>query len=544
MYGYYKGVDSNNANAYDDLLEHMTIIQFRTLIFVGLFQFLLEIILYFPLNNMGAIEVSFIKYAIFFISIPTSFNVIILLLTYFILKKAFSIKIGVLAVSAASLALLSNLYFFHNFFNSLSMLFLVLLVSSAIYGYKKITLFLGIVGTILKILIDVFLRVGFAQKIYGLHISNDILSAESIFDNIGFIIIMSGVTAFCYMIINVEREKRLLTADIEKERDMANMAAYKERLLRDNSSKICEYVANVSTDSFVEGSELFLKLFNGQIPGYKECMLKSISAVVHPDDVSVFYDFSKPGYYEYMYVHSPKYSLRVRLSPKKVTSLFNLHEDSALRMLAKDDEWIFVSFNATIVTDKQDGNLLIYVEITDVNDIVKKEQAMLDDISHDALTGVYNRKAARNFIYTNIRNHVRGIMLIIDLDNFKSVNDNLGHPVGDRFLQESANIIKNNFSTDDIVCRLGGDEFLIFAPNMELNVAKNKASALLSALDRDLKTPDGFDIKVGASIGIAVFPDDAQEYEMLYSNADKALYEAKRNGKGTYVIYGTEKMAN
>lgn len=541
MYGFYKGINNNTTNAYDDLMEHMTIMQFRSLCVVVLIQFLLEIILYFPLNNVGAIEVSFIKYVIFFILIPISSDAIILLSTYFILKKAFSIKIGVWTVSIASLMTVYNLYFFHNFFNFSFILFIVLLVASIVYEYKKLTLFMCVGGIVAKILVDIVLRIDFINNVYGLHINQGFLSVASIFDNISFIVIMAGVAIFCNLIINVEREKRSLVSDMEKELDMANMAVYKEKILRGNSSKICEYVANVSRDSFVEGSEVFSKLFVGNNPSYRECMLKSIASVIHPDDISVFQDFSKIGYYEYMYVHSPKYSLRVRFSPKKAMSMFNLSDDIVLRLLAKDDEWIFVSFNANIVTDAQDGSLLIYVEITDVDDIVKKEQAILDDISYDALTGVYNRKAAKNIIDTNIKNYVHGIMFILDLDNFKSVNDNLGHPVGDKFLCESAKIIKNNFRTDDIVCRLGGDEFLIFAPNMELYVAKNKSSDLLTSLARNLKTPDGFDIKVGASIGLAKFPEDASDYETLYTNADKALYEAKKDGKNTYVIFNAEK---
>lgn len=126
---------------------------------------------------------------------------------------------------------------------------------------------------------------------------------------------------------------------------------------------------------------------------------------------------------------------------------------------------------------------------------------------------------------------------MLDLDNFKTVNDEMGHPEGDKLLQETGEILKNEFRTNDIVARLGGDEFLIFAPELEnISLIEEKAKSICKKLNRTLTAPDGSKIETSTSVGIAIFPKDGEDDDTLYENADKALYEAKKSGKNKYKI--------
>ena len=131
-----------------------------------------------------------------------------------------------------------------------------------------------------------------------------------------------------------------------------------------------------------------------------------------------------------------------------------------------------------------------------------------------------------------------GLLFMLDLDDFKNINDTLGHPKGDSVLVDTAEIIQRVFRKKDYACRLGGDEFMVYAPGIDLETATSKAEQLLKLLDRGYVAPDGAEIRVGASIGISCFPKDGGDFEKLYSCADSALYEAKKAGKGKYVFYG------
>ena len=135
-----------------------------------------------------------------------------------------------------------------------------------------------------------------------------------------------------------------------------------------------------------------------------------------------------------------------------------------------------------------------------------------------------------------------GALFLIDLDNFKPLNDALGHPKGDECLQRTARILKEIFRETDIVARLGGDEFIVYAPTMQaMNVIQVKAESFLQRILIDYPVPGKNDVvRVSASIGIALCSEDYASYEHLYSIADSALYEAKQQGRNTYVIQQCE----
>lgn len=156
----------------------------------------------------------------------------------------------------------------------------------------------------------------------------------------------------------------------------------------------------------------------------------------------------------------------------------------------------------------------------------------------DSLTTLYNKgttqhKIEQALIGSNTK--IKNVLFIIDIDNFKYVNDTFGHQFGDVLLFEVATTMKNLFRGNDFVGRLGGDEFMIFMHNIRNEtVIKQKANMLLSALHA-IKVGDTHRLTV--SIGIALFPKNGQTYEELYSTADIALYNAKNAGKDCFFLY-------
>ena len=124
--------------------------------------------------------------------------------------------------------------------------------------------------------------------------------------------------------------------------------------------------------------------------------------------------------------------------------------------------------------------------------------------------------------------------MMMDLDNFKTINDMLGHKFGDETLKTFGNQIKELFRKDDIVCRVGGDEFFVLMKNIpSTEYVCQKADGILKIC---LSHKNDAGIQLGCSIGIVTVNDDKLAYEQLYKLADKLLYKSKRDGKNKYTL--------
>ncbi len=162
----------------------------------------------------------------------------------------------------------------------------------------------------------------------------------------------------------------------------------------------------------------------------------------------------------------------------------------------------------------------------------------------DPLTGLYTRNYAEVQIEKYLGEARPGTFLMIDMDNFKYINDTYGHIAGDMTLRAFADVLKLNTGKDDVVCRLGGDEFIVFLTDMtSREEVSEKAENILKMLAANLKKLECNGIS-SVSIGMAVSPDDGRNFEALYNNADKALYYVKRNGKNAFTFYSEEKEKN
>ena len=156
--------------------------------------------------------------------------------------------------------------------------------------------------------------------------------------------------------------------------------------------------------------------------------------------------------------------------------------------------------------------------------------------SHDELTGIYNR-SGYEIIKTNLDISSTALM-IIDADKFKEINDTYGHETGDEVLKRIANVLKKSFRSNDYICRIGGDEFVVFMVNIPDNpdeLIENK----IAQINDELSRPIGNIPAVTLSVGIA-YDENETDGEKLFSKADAALYYVKRNGRNGSCIYSKE----
>ena len=169
----------------------------------------------------------------------------------------------------------------------------------------------------------------------------------------------------------------------------------------------------------------------------------------------------------------------------------------------------------------------------------KEIETLRDEASVDKLTGFWSRAAGTQRI-AELCQSQDGMLLIFDLDNFKLVNDLHGHNIGDRVLESFAGVVRNNIRANDVVSRIGGDEFAAFFCNMKEVKA---LAALTQRLNQQLVLATekylgkDSDIPLGISVGAVAVPDHGRNYGELFPLADSALYQVKNSGKHGYFLY-------
>ena len=212
------------------------------------------------------------------------------------------------------------------------------------------------------------------------------------------------------------------------------------------------------------------------------------------------------------------------------------------RMLCRDGGWKWILARGMIVRRAPDGAPLRMIGTH--SDITERKEAELQ-ISfmayHDRLTGLPNRALFFDRFSQAIsqarRNNKRVALLFLDLDGFKPVNDTYGHEAGDIVLKIVSERMLSAVRAMDTVARMGGDEFVVILGELdgsaEVEVVARK---LLDAISQDITLPDDQQCKVGASIGISVYPDNGTEMDTLLVAADSAMYQSKHGQKGTFTF--------
>ncbi len=169
-----------------------------------------------------------------------------------------------------------------------------------------------------------------------------------------------------------------------------------------------------------------------------------------------------------------------------------------------------------------------------------QKRELMDIAKKDDLTDLLNRRYLENMFNKADASVERGYFLLLDLDNFKLVNDHFGHMIGDEVLIKFSRVLQEEVEEKDAVCRVGGDEFVVFisGENSDDKI-KSIARRLIAGIEFEVNDliSDACDFKLSVSVGIAEKPVDGKTFQELYSAADKALYYVKQNGKRGYHFY-------
>ncbi|MGE5371461.1 MAG: EAL domain-containing protein [Solirubrobacterales bacterium] len=187
------------------------------------------------------------------------------------------------------------------------------------------------------------------------------------------------------------------------------------------------------------------------------------------------------------------------------------------------------------------GGVAIFADVTERR---RYEETIRHMAYHDALTGLPNRLMFRDRLAMTIDhanlNHQTIALMFLDLDNFKLINDTLGHSVGDRLLQEVADRMMGLIHAGDTVSRMGGDEFVFLFPGI---ASEKDATVIAQRILDSFKRPfrcDGHELVISASIGVSIYPTIAQEVSHLMKTADTALYHAKQQGRNNFQLFSPE----
>jgi diguanylate cyclase (GGDEF)-like protein/PAS domain S-box-containing protein len=180
--------------------------------------------------------------------------------------------------------------------------------------------------------------------------------------------------------------------------------------------------------------------------------------------------------------------------------------------------------------------------ITDISERKRAEQKMRFQAERDPLTHLLNRRSAQHSLHLMLEKtrfedgHIA--VCLLDLDNFKPINDSHGHDAGDKVLTETAQRMTSTLRNSDLVARLGGDEFLlVIQATRNRQDMERLLEKLINSITRDIDIGNGVTVQIGASIGIALSPNHSTNLDQLLSFADQAMYQVKQNGKKGYQFY-------
>lgn len=239
--------------------------------------------------------------------------------------------------------------------------------------------------------------------------------------------------------------------------------------------------------------------------------------------------------------------------PKDISLLLHTYEETLrsgigecdVRVRQPGGSYIWCKLHQAAVDDGNGCPIRVVGHLVDIEEDHRKTERLLIEAQSDALTGLYNKNAIRDLVEHTLQTspHLAQPLFMLDIDNFKGVNDQLGHLFGDAVLMDISSKLKRLFRRDGAVGRIGGDEFVIMMQaDCSAEEAVNRAEEICNVF-RHTYSGEKKDYKISCSIGIAL--SAAQDnFDTLFHRADLALYRAKSLGKDQYVFYTEELSKN
>lgn len=311
---------------------------------------------------------------------------------------------------------------------------------------------------------------------------------------------------------------------------LIDLPTYREILAAENIGVL---LWDIATDTLVADASV-ARFLPDDAPQQSVAQLFLNWGILHPEDRKCFVpviEFSRQSHPEYAdatYQTALKYRVRQEVDGPwqwyRATVLFHFRGASPYRAV---------------------------IFFRNIDEIQRREEQLSFEASRDPMTGVYNRQTLKKLAEkVLVEPGGRHALIILDMDGFKSINDNLGHMAGDLVIQDLALSLTSIFRAGDLVGRMGGDEFLVFLPHLrDVAFLEERCRELRLRVRRKFSLEDQQSLHKGAfsdapkelhlsvSIGIALSPSHGTDYETLLKNADAALYEAKNSGRDTQVMY-------
>ena len=327
----------------------------------------------------------------------------------------------------------------------------------------------------------------------------------------------------------------------------------KSRLSVDESGQ--EYLSCILTD--ITASHAALDRLQKQLTQYEIILAQTENVLFQWDIPTDRISFSST--WEQIFGFSP-ISSRVRESllegsyfhPDDLPMIFDRigsilngsgYETVDVRVATAKGRYLWCRFRATAVRDDAGTLQSIVGIIINIDAEKQAAQALQDQADRDSLTKLLNKNAGRRYAeeyFSQFASNLSCALLIIDLDDFKLVNDRYGHLFGDSVLSQAAREIKKLFRSQDIVARIGGDEFMVLMRGISDRYLVESRCKQLIHVFRNTFQNKRYRLSLSCSIGVALGPEHGSSYFDLYEHADRALYQAKDKGKHAYVFYDPE----
>ena len=316
--------------------------------------------------------------------------------------------------------------------------------------------------------------------------------------------------------------------------DITSIHAAQQRYLQEGKFRtaiakdaLASYEINVDEDRIVEGiqenNKEMLESVGLQVNcTFSEFLCRWAKQNVHPDDRQLFLDEMSCGTLKNSYAKGKS----------EITSEYRSY--NAFNVM------IWCKTTIHLIIDPVTRQLIGFVYVKDIDEEKKEELALVQKSRSDPLTGLANRTVMKEYIENHMKYHDKPncALMILDVDNFKQINDTFGHAFGDKILVDIAYKLQRVFRKEDLIARFGGDEFVIFLQNInDAAFLYRKAKTVTNELGVIAHKEDQ-SYPITNSIGISFGPKDGTSFIELFEKADSALYEAKKNGKSCFMVYG------
>lgn len=287
------------------------------------------------------------------------------------------------------------------------------------------------------------------------------------------------------------------------------------------------YEYDLTNDIIIKGEDFFRKYTDKETLSVSDVKMYFTAMYTHSDDQALIQDLLTE---EGSMVYLAKGISELDIEYRNKESL-----DS--------DDYRWKAAHITIFIDPLDNSVRNIWYLKDITDSVKKTEELKKMAENDPLTGIYNKKRTEALIIEALspdggnKKPTINALIMLDLDDFKNINDLMGHLFGDAVISEVSARIKDTFRSTDIIGRIGGDEFVIFMKDIPTREIAERKTKEACSMIRNMRSGEVKEFLISASAGIAFSPEHGTTFEQLYNKADIALYRSKDLGKDHITLY-------